>query len=120
MDKPGRANQAFLKLLSRFYPVSEGAILLDDINLNELSLAESTKLISAVPQEIFLFQGSLRDNLRFGNDKASDEEIWQALKTVQMSELVIERGGLDFMKNREAKVSPKESRQLYPLRAPYW
>jgi ATP-binding cassette subfamily B protein len=112
VGQTGAGKSSVFKLLSRFYPVSQGAILIDGQDLNELSLLESRKLISAVPQEIFLFQGTLRENLRFGNELASDSEIWQALKAVQMFDVVTNKGGLDLMLEAKGKNFSHGERQL--------
>jgi ATP-binding cassette subfamily B multidrug efflux pump len=80
--------------LNRFYHVSHGEILIDAKNINDFSLGEVRKLVSVVPQEVFLFNGTIKENLSFGNEKATDEEIWHALKVVQMEEAIKDRGGL--------------------------
>lgn len=90
----GAGKSTVIKLLSRFYPVVRGAIFIDGHNVSEMSLGESRKLVSVVPQEVFLFKGTLAENLRFGSDKASDMELWQALRSVQLEDLIKEKGGL--------------------------
>lgn len=94
VGQTGAGKSTVIKLLNRFYPASRGEILIDDCNINGMSLRETRRLISVVPQEVFLFKGSLRDNLSFGNAKATDEELWQALDLVQLSELIQKKGGL--------------------------
>ncbi len=90
----GAGKSTVIKLLHRFYEPSAGEILVDAKNIHELSLGQLRTLISVVPQEVFLFQGNVLENLTFGNDKASDEQIWHALKVVQMEEAIRLRGGL--------------------------
>ena len=90
----GAGKSSVIKLINRFYSVSSGEILIDDINIEKLSLSQLRNMISIVPQEIFLFKGTIKDNLCFGKLDASDEEIWHALALVQLDEMVIKRGGL--------------------------
>jgi ATP-binding cassette, subfamily B, multidrug efflux pump len=91
----GAGKSTVIKLINRFYPVNEGEILLDGRNINHMQLGDTRRLISVVPQEVFLFAGSLRENLVFGNPNASDAELWHALELVQLSALVREKGGLN-------------------------
>ena len=90
----GAGKSSVIKLINRFYPVNSGEILIDDINIKNLSLHQLRNLMSIVPQQIFLFKASVRDNLCFGNLKATDEEIWDALKLVQLYDTIKNRGGL--------------------------
>lgn len=97
----GAGKSTVIKLLNRFYPVSAGEILIDGQNINEISLGTTRRLISVVPQEGFLFHGSLRDNLSFGHNDATDEELWRALELVQLRDLIKKKGGLGL------KVEPR-------------
>jgi ATP-binding cassette, subfamily B, multidrug efflux pump len=94
VGQTGAGKSTVIKLLNRFYPVSEGEILIDSRSINDMSLGELRRLISVVPQEVFLFNGTVRDNLAFGNEYASDELIWAALEMVQLDESVRAHGGL--------------------------
>lgn len=90
----GAGKSTVVKLLNRFYPPTSGQIVIDDKDINEMSLSGTRRLISVVPQEVFLFKGTLKDNLNFGNANASDEELWRALEMVQLAPLVQKKGGL--------------------------
>lgn len=90
----GAGKSTIIKLLNRFYQLKHGHILVDGKNINDIPLGLVRKLVSVVPQEVFLFSGTVKDNLCYGNAQASDEEIWQALKTVQLEEEIKNRGGL--------------------------
>ncbi len=90
----GAGKSTVVKLLNRFYPVSSGNIFLDGKNIDALPLSSTRRMISVVPQEGFLFHGSLRDNLCFGHPNADDSELWRALELVQMRAAIEERGGL--------------------------
>lgn len=95
VGQTGAGKSTVIKLLNRFYPVTSGEISVDGKNINHMSLSETRKLISAVPQEVFLFKGTLRENLNFGNKRASDQDLWRALELVQLADLIVRKGGLD-------------------------
>lgn len=97
VGQTGAGKSTVIKLLNRFYHVSSGQILIDERNINSLSLGELRKIISVVPQDIFLFNASLKENLTFGNPSASDEEIWHAIKLAQLQDIIKQKGGLDFI-----------------------
>lgn len=90
----GAGKSTVIKLLNRFYKTTDGEILIDGCNINEMSLRQLRRLISVVPQEVFLFNGNLRDNLSFGKKNASDEELWHALELTQLRGIIERRGGL--------------------------
>ncbi|MCA9508995.1 MAG: ABC transporter ATP-binding protein [Myxococcales bacterium] len=94
VGRTGAGKSTIIKLLNRFYQLSEGKIFIDGKDLNHMSLRDVRTLISVVPQEVFLFQGTIKDNLSFAKKNVSDEEIWQALHTVQLEALIQKRGGL--------------------------
>ena len=67
-------------------------------DVRSYSLRELRDRIGVVPQKAVLFKGTIRDNMRWGKEGASDEEIWEALKTAQALDVVMGReGGLDAM-----------------------
>lgn len=108
----GAGKSSVIKLLCQFYPVTKGAIYIDQENLAHISLAQSRTLISVVPQEVFLFHGSLADNLRFGQKDASEDELWRALRLVQLEKLVIKKGGLSMMVESKGGNFSQGERQL--------
>lgn len=89
----GSGKSTFIKLLNRFYDVSLGHIFIDEHNIKDLSLNQLRHLIAVVPQEVFLFAGSIEDNITLGK-KTSDEDIWQALVMVGLDDMIRKRGGL--------------------------
>lgn len=101
VGRTGSGKSTVLKLLHRFYEPNCGEIRIDGDNIAHISLGDLRKLICVVPQEVFLFHGTLRANMCFGKSNAHDEEIWRALELTQMKDLVQEKGGLDL------KVEPK-------------
>ncbi len=80
LGKTGSGKSTVLELISRLYDVQSGEILIDDIPLNEHHLTGLREAIGVVPQDAFLFSDTIRDNIRFGNEQASDEAIVNAAK----------------------------------------
>ena len=97
----------------RFYETNSGDIYIDDINTKDISRANVSRLFGMVLQDTWLFEGSLRDNLKFGNKLASDEEIWQALEACHMDHFVKSLpGGLDYIFSETANVSAGQKQLL--------
>jgi ATP-binding cassette subfamily B protein len=112
VGQTGAGKSTVIKLLNRFYHVSSGQILIDKRNINTFSLGELRKLISVVPQDIFLFNASLRENLTFGNPDASDKIIWDALKLTQLEDIIQQKGGLAILVERRGQNFSVGERQL--------
>ena len=93
----GSGKSTLVNLIPRFYDAGSGTVLLDGQEITGLKLSELRERIGVVPQKAVLFKGSLRENMQWGKKDASDEEIWNALKTAQAKEFIEEKGrGLDF------------------------
>jgi ATP-binding cassette subfamily B multidrug efflux pump len=111
----GAGKSTVIKLLNRFYKVNSGRILIDGKNIDSYSLEETRRLISVVPQEIFLFHGTLRENLAFGKANASDEELWHALELVQMADFIRLKGGLKSQVLAKGQNFSQGERQLLAI-----
>ena len=93
----GSGKSTLVNLIPRFYDASSGNVLVDGSNVKELSKDKICSLVGVVPQKAVLFQGTIRDNLKWGNEKATDDELWQALDLAQAKEIVEKKAGqLDF------------------------
>jgi ATP-binding cassette subfamily B protein len=88
----GSGKSTLINMIPRFYDVTSGQIELDGINIKELSQEELRKQIGYIPQTPTLFSGTIRDNMKVGNNDATDEEIIQALEIAQAKELLNEEG----------------------------
>lgn len=89
---------SLVNLVPRFYDATEGQVLVDGVDVQQLPAAALRRRIGVVPQQAVLFRGSVRDNLRWGNPTATDEELWAALEAAQAKAVVAEKpGGLDFV-----------------------
>ncbi len=84
VGKAGSGKSMLLKLLCRLYPVSRGSITLDGVDLNDIPLRTLRKSIGYVPQEIFLFSETVRENIAFGDPDAAIEDIWAAAEISQL------------------------------------
>lgn len=84
----GSGKSTVVNLLSRFYDPTEGEIFIKGQNVRDYSFGCLRKLIGIVPQRAVLFSGTIRDNMKWGNENASDEEIIKALKIAQAYEFV--------------------------------
>ena len=102
----GSGKTSLVHLIPGFYPATEGAVLLDGVDVRELNQNVLREKIGIVPQKAVLFKGTIRDNLRWGNADASEEELWEALAVAQAAEVVkgkeggldapVEQGGVNF------------------------
>lgn len=94
----GSGKSTLVNLIPRFYDVREGTVLIDGKDVRDLSLTDLRHAIGVVPQRAVLFKGTLRDNMRWGKEDASDEEIWHALDVAQARDFVEAKGeGLDLV-----------------------
>ncbi len=102
----GSGKSSVVNLIPRFYDVKSGEVLIDDVNVKNIDLVELRKIVGIVPQNPVLFEGSLRDNMQWRKEDATDEEIIKALKIAQAYDFVKElpafldhkvlRGGRNF------------------------
>ncbi len=84
----GSGKTALTQLIPRFYDTANGKVLIDDLNVKKWPLKALRKNVGMVPQTAVLFTGTIRENLQWGKDQATDEECWQALKVAQAQEFV--------------------------------
>ena len=93
----GSGKSTLVNLIPRFYDAASGQVLVDGTDVKQYSLDELRDKTGVVPQKSVLFKGTLRDNMRWGKQDASDEEIYRALDTAQAREFVDSKGeGLDL------------------------
>ena len=94
----GSGKTSLAHLIPRFYDATKGEITLDGVDIRAYSAEELREKVGIVMQKAVLFKGTIRDNIRWGNPNATDEQIMKALETAQASEIVKgKEGGLDFM-----------------------
>ncbi|HIS78000.1 ABC transporter ATP-binding protein [Anaeromassilibacillus sp. An200] len=94
----GSGKSSLVGLIPRFYDATQGAVLVQGADVRDYPLDELRGMIGVVPQKAVLFQGTVRDNMKWGNPDATDDEIWDALASAQAQEVVESKeGGLDFV-----------------------
>lgn len=84
----GSGKSTLIQLIPRFYDVSQGAILLDGVDVRDYELKALREKIGYIPQKALLFTGTIRDNLLYGKKDATEAEMWEALDIAQASEFV--------------------------------
>lgn len=100
----GSGKSSVVHLIPRFYDVTKGCVKINGQDVREYPLASLRERIGVVLQKAVLFKGSIRDNMRWGNENATDEEIWNALEVAQAKEFVeAKQGGLDYFVEQGGK-----------------
>ncbi len=84
----GSGKSTVLNLIPRFYDVTAGSVLVDGVDVREMDFATLYHKLGYIPQQSFLFSGTIADNLRYGKDDASDAELWTALDIAQARDFV--------------------------------
>ncbi|CUN03677.1 MULTISPECIES: ABC transporter ATP-binding protein [Turicibacter] len=84
----GSGKSTLLNMIPRFYDAAEGEVLVDGVNVREMNQALLRSKIGYVPQKAILFTGTIRDNIRYGKEDATDEEIKHALDIAQATDFV--------------------------------
>ena len=93
----GAGKTTLVNLLMKFYEINNGEILIDGVATKELTRENIHELFIMVLQDTWLFDGTIRENIKFNKEDVSDEEIWLALKTVGVDHFVKTLpGGLDY------------------------
>ncbi len=89
----GSGKSTLINLLPRFYDASSGSVLIDGVDVRDIRMEDLWRLMGLVPQHAFLFSGTVASNLRYGNEDASDEDLWRALTIAQARDFVAEMPG---------------------------
>ena len=89
----GSGKSSLVNLIPRFYDATQGEVLVDGHPVQEYPLEELRAKVGVVPQRATLFTGTIRENLQWGKEKATDEELWKALEIAQAKDFVEEKPG---------------------------
>ncbi|HCA71274.1 MAG TPA: multidrug ABC transporter ATP-binding protein [Ruminococcaceae bacterium] len=112
----GAGKTTMVKLLMRFYDVNEGAILVDGYDIRDFKRADLRKLFGMVLQDTWLYNASIKDNIRYGNHDATDEQIFAAAKSAQVNHFVRTLpGGYEMILNEEASNVSQGQKQLLTI-----
>ena len=116
VGQTGAGKSTLAKLITRFYDPTEGRVLIDGHDIGEVTLDSLRRQLGVVPQEPFLFAGSLRYNIAFARPDSTDDEVWEAVNAVGLAE-VVERmpDGLDTVVHERGQSLSSGERQLIAL-----
>ncbi len=93
----GSGKSTLINLIPRFYDVTDGELLVDGVNIKDVDIHELREKIGFVPQKGVLFTGTIKDNIKYGNENISDEDVNKALDVAQATEFVSKlKGGVDY------------------------
>jgi ATP-binding cassette, subfamily B, bacterial len=116
VGQTGAGKSTLAKLITRFYDPTEGRVLIDRHDIKQVTIDSLRRQLGVVPQEPFLFAGSLRYNIAFACPDAGDDEIWEAVRAVGLAD-VVERmpDGLDTVVHERGQSLSSGERQLIAL-----
>ena len=93
----GSGKSTLINLIPRFYDVTDGELLVDGVNIKDVDIHELREKIGFVPQKGVLFTGTIKDNIKYGNENITDEDVNKALDVAQATEFVSKlKGGVDY------------------------
>ena len=111
----GAGKSTVINLIPRFYDATEGTITLDGVDITKIPIKDLRDSIGFVPQKALLFKGTIKDNIRFGKNDATDEEINEALKVAQTQHFIsklpdglnsyVSQGGKNFSGGQKQRLS---------------
>jgi ATP-binding cassette subfamily B multidrug efflux pump len=115
----GSGKSTLINLVPRFYDVSEGRILIDGVDIREVTQDSLLRQVGIVPQETILFSGTVRDNIRYGNPEAGEEEVVGAAKAAQAHEFILDlEAGYDtHVEERGVNLSGGQKQRIAIARA---
>jgi len=110
----GAGKTTICSLLPRFYDVNEGAITIDGIDIRQMKLESLRKHIGIVQQDVFLFGGTIKENIAYGDLKATDEQIWEAARRASLEDMIAQLpDGIDtVVGERGVKLSGGQKQRL--------
>ncbi|HDU0058212.1 TPA: ABC transporter ATP-binding protein [Listeria monocytogenes] len=115
----GAGKSTLINMIPRFYDVESGVVKINGIDVREMDQSSLRQKIGLVPQKAVLFTGTIASNMRYGKEDATDEEIWEALRTAQAENFVsklanglgsrVEQGGNNFSGGQKQRLSVARS-----------
>ena len=112
----GAGKTTIVNLLMRFYEISSGTIKVDDVDIRQYSRDALRSLVGMVLQDTWLFNGSIKENIRYGRTEASDEEVIEAAKAAHVHHFITSLpGGYDFELNEDGTNISQGQRQLITI-----
>ena len=111
----GSGKSSLVNMIPRFYDATAGEVLIGGRDVKSFEIPELRERIGIVPQKAVLFKGSIRDNMRWGKDDATDDEILAAAKTARAADVIESKGGLDFEIEQGGKNLSGGQRQRFTI-----
>ena len=112
----GSGKSSLVNMIGRFYDCEEGQVLIDGCDASEYDLEYLREQIGIVPQKAVLFHGTVRDNLKWGNAEATDEEVLSAIDAAQARDVLESKSqGLDYVIEQGGKNLSGGQRQRYTI-----
>ena len=112
----GAGKTTIIKLLMRFYELNGGSIMIDGEDITKMKRSDLRSLFGMVLQDTWLFKGTIRDNIAYGSNNATDEEIIEAAKKAHAHKFIIQlKGGYDAMLAEEGSNLSQGQRQLLSI-----
>lgn len=112
----GSGKTSLINLIPRFYDTHKGDVFVNGINVKDYSFEALREKIGVVPQRAVLFSGSIRDNMKWGNENATDDEIIEAITIAQAKDIVDSKdGGLDYIIEQGGKNLSGGQRQRFTI-----
>ena len=93
----GCGKSTVVQLIPRFYDVQSGKVCVNGVDVKDYPQGELVAKVGMIPQKAVLFEGTIRENMQWGKEYATDEEIWHALEIAQAADVVRSKNGLDAM-----------------------
>jgi ATP-binding cassette subfamily B protein len=115
----GSGKTSLFKLIQRFYDPQSGGILFDGIDIKQFKLADLRQLIGVVPQDISIFSENALENIRYGKENASDEEVIEASKLASVDEFItkLPDGYRTYLGDRGVRLSGGQKQRIAIARA---
>ena len=112
----GAGKTTLVNLLLRFYEVNDGQILIDGVDINDMKRSDLRKLFGMVLQDTWLFNGTIRDNIAYGKENATDEEVIAAAKAAHADHFIrVLPDGYDTILNEEVSNISQGQKQLLTI-----
>ena len=93
----GCGKSTVAQLIPRYYDVQSGKVCVNGVDVKDYPQGELVSKVGMIPQKAVLFEGTIRENMQWGKEDATDEEIWHALEIAQAADVVRSKNGLDAM-----------------------
>jgi len=119
VGRSGAGKTTVTDLVARFHDPTEGRILLNGVDIRDFRLRTYRDLVAIVPQDVFLFDGSVRDNIAYGRHQATEEEVLDAARRANAHEFIVNlpEGYETFVGERGVKLSGGQQQRLAIARA---